>query len=234
MDMQRIAQIYPRLVAHYGEPQLVPDQDPLGGLIATILSQSTSDVNSQRAYRDLRVAFATWEAVRDAPVAEVAGAIHHGGLANSKAARIIAVLHALTAQLPTPDAAATLDARFAAWLSALPVAEGRAALQRLPGVGPKTAACVLLFSLGLPSMPVDSHVYRISQRLALIGPKTTVIQAHAAYDDALPEALVYPLHILFIRHGRALCRAQHPLCRECPLVTLCPWGQAYLTPAAET
>ncbi|MBA3823074.1 MAG: hypothetical protein H0X24_04095 [Ktedonobacterales bacterium] len=82
----------------------------------------------------------------------------------------------------------------------------------------------------LRTMPVDTHVFRISQRLGLIGPKTTVGQAHAAFDAALPEALVYPLHVLFIRHGRAVCRAQQPLCRECPLVTLCPWGQAQLTP----
>jgi endonuclease III len=230
MDMQRINEIYPRLVARYGEPHLVPDNDPLGGLIETILSQSTTDINSHRAYQDLRAAFPTWEATRDAPVEEVARAIHHGGLANSKAARIIAVLRSLTAQLPSSDTDASLDERFAAWLGALQVAEARAALQKLPGVGPKTAACVLLFSLGLPSMPVDTHVYRTSQRLALIGPKTTVAQAHAEYDATLPEALVYPLHILFIRHGRTLCRAQNPLCRECPLITLCPWGQDYLTP----
>ncbi|MBA3826371.1 MAG: hypothetical protein H0X24_21030 [Ktedonobacterales bacterium] len=148
--------IYPRLVGRYGEPHLIPDHDPLGGLVATILSQSTSDVNSHRAYADLRAAFATWEAVRDAPVAMVAAAIHHGGLANSKAARIIAVLQALTAQLPTPVAATTLAQRFAAWLATLPVAEARTALQTLPGVGPKTAACVLLFSLGLPAIVLSS------------------------------------------------------------------------------
>lgn len=231
MDMKRIIEIYARLVARYGEPHLTPDLDPLGGLVATILSQSTSDVNSHGAYRDLRAAFATWEAVRDAPTKDVAAAIHHGGLANIKAARIQAVLHAITERLPLLDGV-SLDERFAAWLGSMPVAAARIALQQLPGVGPKTAACVLLFSLGLPSMPVDTHVYRVSQRLGLIGPKMNVARAHAEYDAVLPETLVYPLHILLIRHGRMVCRAQRPLCRECPLVALCPWGQHQISPAS--
>ncbi len=229
MQLATIRVIFARLAARYGTPVLEPDGDPLGGLIETVLSQSTSDVNSHRAYADLRAAFPSWEAVRDAATAVVAEAIRRGGLANIKADRIQAVLRALTATLPTPvDPTQTLDARFAAWLAGMPVAEARAALKALPGVGPKTAACVLLFSLGLPSMPVDTHVYRVSQRLGLIDAKTSVNRAHELYDAILPEALVYPLHILFIRHGRTLCRAQHPRCPQCPLLDMCPWGQQNL------
>ncbi len=226
MQLSRLRIIRERLAARYGDPILEPDNDPLGGLIETILSQSTSDVNSHRAYADLRAAFPSWEAVRDAPQERVAEAIRHGGLANIKAARIQDVLRAITERLPAGEnPTASLDGRFTAWLGAMPVAEARAALKSLPGVGPKTAACVLLFSLGLPSMPVDTHVFRISQRLGLIGPKTSAGRAHEEYDAVLPEDMVYPVHVLFIRHGRALCRAQHPLCRQCPLLDMCPWGQ---------
>jgi endonuclease-3 len=223
MDLARLTIIHDRLAAYYGEPVLIPDYDPLGGLIATILSQSTSDANSDRAYADLRAAFVDWDAVRAAPEPLVADAIRRGGLANLKAARIQSVLTALIGSLPQDGG--SLDARFAAWLSRMPVADARRALQRLPGVGPKTAACVLLFSLGMPSFPVDTHVYRISQRLAFIGANTSVANAHAAYDASLPADLVYPLHILFIRHGRALCKARHPRCPECPLRDICPEGQ---------
>jgi endonuclease-3 len=228
MQLEMIRVIYARLAARYGTPVLAPGGDPLGELIETVLSQSTSDVNSQRAYADLRAAFPSWEAVRDADAGAVAAAIQRGGLANLKAARIQAVLRALTAILPTPtEADQSLDARFAAWLVSMPVAAARAALTALPGVGPKTAACVLLFALGLPSMPVDTHVYRVSQRLGLIDAKTSVSRAHALYDAILPEALVYPLHILFIRHGRTLCRAQRPRCPTCPLLDMCPCGQRH-------
>jgi endonuclease-3 len=225
MRLETLEQIFLLLAAYYGMPVLEPDNDPLGGLIETVLSQSTSDVNSQRAYQDLRAALPTWEAVVAAPEARVAEAIRHGGLANIKAARIQAVLRAVTAQLPEAADGATLDERFTRWLGSMPVAAARAALRALPGVGPKTAACVLLFSLGLPSMPVDTHVYRVSQRLGVIGPKTSVARTHEQYDAILPDAMVYPLHVLFIRHGRTLCRAQRPRCDRCPLLALCPWGQ---------
>lgn len=223
MDLAQLQVIHDRLASYYGAPVLVPDHDPLGGLIATILSQSTSDLNSGRAYRDLQAAFADWETVRDAPTPLVADAIRRGGLANIKATRIQAVLHALTERLPADGG--NLDQRFTHWVTCLPVADARRVLQELPGVGPKTAACVLLFSLGLPSFPVDTHVYRISQRLALISPTTSVAKAHAAFDAILPAVMVFPLHILFIRHGRTLCRAQNPRCSECPLLDRCPTGQ---------
>lgn len=225
MNLETLEQIFLLLAGYYGMPVLEPDNDPLGGLIETVLSQSTSDVNSHRAYQDLWAALPTWEAVLAADEMQVADAIRHGGLANIKASRIQAVLRAVVTQLPPDDTGATLDERFARWLGSMPVAEARAALRALPGVGPKTAACVLLFSLGLPSMPVDTHVYRVSQRLGVIGPKTSVARAHEQYDAILPEAMVYPLHVLFIRHGRTLCRAQHPRCDRCPLLEMCPYGQ---------
>lgn len=228
MHLAQLEAIYTRLVAEFGTPELVPDHDPLGGMVETILSQSTSDVNSHRAYGDLVAALPTWEAVRDAPTATVAAAIHHGGLANLKAQRIQAALRAVTAQLPATDDAAPLAERFSHWLAALPVAEARTALQRIPSVGPKTAACVLLFSLGLPSMPVDTHVFRITQRLGLIPPKTSVARTHELYDATTPAEMVYPLHILLITLGRRICRAQQPQCARCPLRDLCPTGQARL------
>lgn len=226
MQTKQLWLIHDRLAAVYGEPVLLADQNPLGGLVETILSQSTSDVNSGRAYRDLVAAFPDWEAVRDAPAGVVADAIRRGGLANIKAERIQAMLRALTARLEPGEG--DLAARTARWLGALPVAAARTALQELPGVGPKTAACVLLFSLGLPSMPVDTHVYRVSQRLGLFTAKTSVARAHELYDEYTPADLVYPLHILLITHGRQTCHAQRPRCPGCPLLALCPYGQAQM------
>ena len=225
MDAAQLQVIFAHLVAAYGEPHLEPDHDPLGGLVATILSQSTSDTNSHRAYRDLNAAFASWDAVRDAPQEAVATAIQRGGLANIKAARIQAALRALDDVLPSALDGEDLGARFSRWLLALPVAQARTSLQGLPGVGPKTAACVLLFSLGLPSMPVDTHVYRVSERLGLFAPRTSLTRAHETFDRVTPEALVYPLHILLITHGRKTCHARNPRCATCPLLDLCPYGQ---------
>ncbi len=225
MQTKQLLEIHDRLAAIYGEPELKPDHDPLGGLVETILSQSTSDVNSHRAFRDLRQAFPSWEAVREAPAEDVARAIQRGGLANIKAQRIHAALWALTGALPSAEDGEDLDAGFTHWLTAMPVAQAREQLQQLPGVGPKTAACVLLFSLGLPAMPVDTHVFRVSQRLGLLPPRTSLTRAHAAFDAATPAEMVYPLHILLITHGRRVCRAQNPRCDGCALLAICPFGQ---------
>jgi endonuclease-3 len=145
----KLERIYHLLVQTYGKPDWCPDGDALGGLVGTILSQHTSDVNSGRAYAQLVAAFPDWEAVRDAPVEQVAEAVRAGGLANLKAQRIQEVLRVLTDRLP--GAPLSLD-----FLVDLPLAEARAYLRSLPGVGPKTAACVLLFSLGMPAFPVDT------------------------------------------------------------------------------
>jgi len=212
----KLERVYHLLVETYGKPDWCPDGDALGGLVGTILSQHTSDVNSGRAYSQLVEAFPTWEAVRDAPVEQVARAIRVGGLANLKAARIQEVLHVLTSRLN--GAPLTLD-----FLVDLPLAEARAYLRSLPGVGPKTAACVLLFSLGMPAFPVDTHVLRTSKRLGLIGAKVSADRAHAVFESVLPGEWAFPLHVNLIRHGRRVCHAQRPACERCPLRLECAY-----------
>ena len=215
-----LARVYDLLIATYGEPQNEPDYDPVGGLIGTILSQHTSDINSERAYKQLVETFPTWEAVRDAPTYKVAEAVRNGGLANIKARRIQDVLHELT------DLQAERgDSRSLSYvledLTQMQPEEAWRSLRKLPGVGPKTAACVLMFNLGMPVMPVDTHVHRVSQRLGLIGPKVSADQAHDIFARHVPPVWVYPLHVNLIRHGRQVCHAQRPECTKCALYTEC-------------
>jgi endonuclease-3 len=211
---EKLTEVYWRLCAAYGVPEWSPDGNALGGLIGTILSQHTSDVNSDRAYRQLVAAFPSWEAVRDAPVEAVAAAIRPGGLAHVKAARIQQVLRVLTGRLD--GGPLTLDG-----LQALGLVEARDYLRTLPGVGPKTAACVLLFSLGKPAFPVDTHVWRVARRLGLIGPRVTADAAHEVLGRAIPLAWRHTLHVNLIRHGRQVCHAQRPACDRCVLRSLC-------------
>ncbi len=212
----KLERVYDLLVGAYGKPDWCPDGDALGGLVGTILSQHTSDVNSGRAYSQLVAAFPNWEAVRGAPVEQVAQTIRVGGLANLKAQRIQEVLRVITGRLQS--APLSLDA-----LVDLPLAEAQAYLRSLPGVGPKTAACVLLFSLGLPAFPVDTHVHRVTKRLGLIGAKVSADQAHAIFDSIVPGAWAFPLHVNLIRHGRRVCHAQRPDCERCPLRLECAY-----------
>jgi endonuclease III len=212
----KLADVYYRLVDAYGVPEWAPDHDPLGGLIGTILSQNTSDVNSERAYRQLIATFSSWEAVRDAPTDAVADAIRSGGLANIKAARIQQVLRVLTERLNGQPL--NLDA-----LDDLPLDDALAYLRALPGVGPKTAACVLLFSLGRPAFPVDTHVYRVARRLGLIGARVSPDEAHEVLRRAVPADWRYTLHVNLIRHGRQVCHAQRPECGRCVLRDLCDY-----------
>ena len=217
-----LAHVYDLLIAAYGEPRNEPDFDPLGGLVGTILSQHTSDINSERAYKQLVAAFPTWEAVRDAPTYKVAGAILSGGLANIKARRIQDVLHELTElQAQRGDTRPLVHALDE--LRHMQPEEAWRWLRKLPGVGPKTAACVLMFNLDVPVMPVDTHVHRVSQRLGLIGPKVNADQAHDLFDRMTPPQWVYPLHVNLIRHGRRICHAQHPECDKCPLYSQCAY-----------
>src|SRR5438552_6675956 len=164
-----LTQVYELLIATYGEPINNPDYDPLGGLIGTILSQHTSDINSERAYRQLIAMFPSWEEVRDAPTNMIADAIKSGGLANIKSVRIQDVLHTLTQQQEAQGGTKTLTEYLSDELAKRTTEEAWLYLKKLPGVGPKTAACVLMFNLGREAMPIDTHVHRTAQRLGLIG-----------------------------------------------------------------
>jgi endonuclease-3 len=213
---EQVARIYALLVAAYGVPAWEPEGDPLGELIATVLSQHTSDTNSARAYAQLIARFPSWEAVRDAPTSDVADAIRQGGLAQVKAARIQQILRELTQRLD--GAPLSLE-----HLRALPLDEGMAYLRTFTGVGPKTAACVLLFSVGQPAFPVDTHVGRVCRRLGLIGPRTTADAAHALLAELIPPAWRHTIHVDLIRHGRQICHAQNPRCGACPLRAECQY-----------
>lgn len=215
------ASVYELLVATYGKPQNEPDYDPLGGLVGTILSQHTSDINSERAYAQLIQTFPTWEEVRDAPTGAVADAIRSGGLANIKAPRIQDALHTLTAWQQAQGQTKALSNYLSNELAKRTDEEAEQYLRSIPGVGPKTAACVLMFNLGRAVMPVDTHVFRVSRRLGLIGPKVNADQAHVAFARMTPSEWVYPLHVNLIRHGRQICHAQRPECHNCTLYEEC-------------
>ena len=221
----KIARIYEKLVATYGIPPWEPDGDALGELVATILSQHTSDINSERAYRQLRATFATWEQVRDAPVDAVVEAIRSGGLAQQKAQRIQQILRLLTERLDS--APLSLDA-----LADMPLADALRWLRGLPGVGPKTAACVMLFSLGKPAFPVDTHVWRVTKRIGLLGPRETAEQAHETLQALIPPEWRHTMHINLIQHGRQICYARNPACFRCPISSECRYFWA-LTASSE-
>ncbi|HLZ22847.1 MAG TPA: endonuclease III [Ktedonobacterales bacterium] len=212
----KVSRVYDLLVETYGEPPWEPDGDALGGLIGTVLSQHTSDVNSARAFAQLVSRFPTWEAVRDAPVEAIADAIRPGGLAQVKAERIQRILRILTERLS--GRALTLDA-----LKEMPLADALDYLESLPGVGPKTAACVLLFSLGQPAFPVDTHVWRVTRRLGLIGPKVTADAAHSVLTELIPPEWRHTMHVDLIQHGRQICHAQRPECDRCTLRSECQY-----------
>ena len=219
-----LERIYHLLAATYGEPAWIPDYDVLGGLVGTILSQHTSDINSERAYQQLVATFPSWEEVRDAPTFQVAEAIRSGGLANIKAFRIQDVLHTLTEQQQEAGQSGSLSAYLYDELTGRSPEDAWHYLRGLEGVGPKTAACVLMFNLGLPVMPIDTHVYRTSQRLGLIGPKVSIEQAHDIFARITPPEWVYPLHVNLIRHGRQVCHARRPDCLHCPLFIECKYA----------
>jgi endonuclease III len=209
------------LDVEYGPRLLRPGGDPLSTLIGTILSQSTSDVNSSRAMASLQEEFPTWEEVRDAPVEDVIEAIRMGGLANTKGPRIQAVLRAVTEERPD------LDLGF---LSEMTVEDAMGWLTALDGVGPKTAACVLLFALGMPAMPVDTHVGRVMTRLGVLPGRTSTATKQRLLEEMIgPEPQrVYAVHVETIAHGRRICRSQRPQCNICPLKEHCDYGQSIL------
>ena len=206
-----------RLLAAYGAPPGHRRLPALDELVLTILSQNTSDVNRDRAYTAMRERFPTWHDVLAAPPGELVDALRPGGLANQKAPRLQAVLATLAAG---PHG---LDLE---WLAGLDAEDALNWLTALPGVGIKTASCVLLFSLDEPVMPVDTHVHRVASRLGLIPPGTNAAAAHELLTAATPPGRMLEAHLLLIAHGRRTCRAQRPLCSGCPLLERCPYGQA--------
>jgi endonuclease III len=208
-----IAGIMERLAALYGMPVHTPHGDAVAELVLTVLSQNTADTNSGRAFNSLLRRYPSWGAIAAAPPGEVVETIQIGGLAQQKAPRIQAILRAVAERSPGWD----LE-----FLRRMPVDEARAWLRALPGVGPKTAACVLLFALGLPAMPVDTHVERVAKRLGLIPEKLTPEQAHTALEALVPPADYYRFHMLLIKHGRRTCTARRPACERCPLAAQCP------------
>ena len=220
---KHLVRVYELLVRTYGEPRNEPDYDPLGGLVGTILSQHTSDINSGRAYKQLVATFPTWEDVRDAPTDKIVEAIKCGGLANIKSVRIQDVLYTLTEHQQEQGETKTLAEYLYDELARRSTEEAWRYLRELPGVGPKTAACVLMFHLDRPAFPVDTHVWRTSQRLGLIGPNVSADLAHTLFTKIIPPEWVYPLHVNLIQHGRQICHAQRPKCDQCPLFSECAY-----------
>jgi endonuclease-3 len=218
-DRRKLRAIRDRLRREYGRPLLRPHGAPVDELILTVLSQNTNDRNRDAAYRRLRERFSSLAEVRDAPLEELEEALRPGGLAPTKSGRIQQILAAVDDDL--------------SWLADAPLEQARDYLCDLPGVGRKTAACVLLFALGRPEVPVDTHVYRVGSRLELWRPGSSF---DAAHDELLrlcgddPQT-AYEVHVLLIRHGRRTCTARSPRCPECPLRRMCPEGRRRLAAA---
>ncbi|MCJ7508822.1 MAG: endonuclease III [candidate division Zixibacteria bacterium] len=209
---ERVKKIDKFLEKEYGKKVWKSDGDPLSVLISTILSQNTSDTNSQKSYASLRKVFGSWSNVTKAPVSRIAKAIQSGGLSNVKAGRIKAVLNQIHSE------------RYSLSLSFLKEWKNEkieSYLKRFKGVGDKTIACVLLFSLGKPSMPVDTHIFRVSRRLNLIPRDSNFKTAHRVLNKITPPQKIYQFHINLITHGRRVCKAQNPGCELCILYSIC-------------
>ncbi len=210
----RAIQIHQTLMKVFGEPIWRNPLPAVDELVSTILSQNTNDVNRDRAFDALRAKFPTWEAVRDAQEMDVIAAIKPAGLANQKGPRIQQVLREITKERGSLN----LD-----FLADLPTEEARNWLTKFNGVGPKTAAIVLCFSLGKPAFPVDTHVYRVTGRIGLRPEKMTVEQAHPHLESVFPPETYYAAHLNIIRLGREICHARKPLCPQCPVRELCEY-----------
>jgi len=212
---KKVLRVHRLLVSEYG-PRPWQPSDPLATLVSTIISQNTNDDNRDRAFERLRDRFPDWEAVRDAPEEEVEEAIRTAGLAPTKAPRIQDALRQISEQ----QGELSLD-----FLVDWPLGEARQWLLSLSGVGPKTAAIVLLFALGRPAFPVDTHVHRLSRRLGLIPDKASREKAHELLEEMVPEDLYYAFHLNMIAHGRAVCHARNPQHDRCVLQEECDYYQ---------
>jgi endonuclease-3 len=194
-----------------------PHRHPIAELVLTVLSQSTNDRNRDVAFLRLRTRFPSWEAVRDAPVAEIEEAIRPGGISKVKSVRIQAILRAISHDPRDPPHELSLD-----WLPRAPLDEARDYLVALPGVGRKTAACVLLFAYGLHDVPVDTHVSRVGTRLRLLQPGAPFERMHDQMLALTPPGHELELHVNLLRHGRRTCHARSPECHSCALARMCP------------
>src|SRR5438067_5268706 len=203
-----VREIHGRLRRAFGPLDAPVRRDPIEELILTVLSQNTSDVNRDRAFEAMRARYPTWEALARASVPALAEAIKPGGLSNTKAPRILAIL----AEIREREGSLDLS-----WMHAAPSERVREYLLSLPGVGPKTATCVLAFSLGRPALPVDTHVHRVARRLGFFDQRVDAARAHEVMDSAVPPRLRISMHVGLIRLVRAICKPGRPLCEECPL-----------------
>lgn len=215
---RRVRAIRDRLRLVYGVPLAEPHGHPIAELILTVLSQSTNDRNRDVAYLALRERFESWEAVRDAPVDELEEAIRPGGISRIKSARIKSILAKISETAPGGEL--SLD-----WLANESVADAQRYLTGLPGVGRKTAACVLLFALGMRDVPVDTHVARVGTRLALFRQGAPFVELHDTMLAITPPGEELELHLNLLRHGRRTCYARRPDCRGCALQRMCPSAQ---------
>ncbi len=207
------------LSERYGPFEEEPRLDPAHEVVFTILSQHTSDINSGRAYRLLMERFGTLETVAQGTVPDIEDAISPGGLARVKAPRIKQVLNMIL------DLNGSLDLSF---LGEMPLDEAKEWLRQLPGIGPKSAGIILSFALGRPAMAIDTHIFRVCQRLGLIGPKVNAEKAHEIMEAAVAPERVFLFHVSFITHGRQVCKAQKPRCLECVVADGCPSRDRFL------
>jgi endonuclease-3 len=215
MDQKEKAlKVHQKLIEAFGEPTWRNPLPPVDELVSTILSQNTNDVNRDRAFDSLRAKFPTWEQVRDADTDAVIEAVRVAGLANQKGPRIQNVLRKIT------EERGSLDLSF---LNDIPLEEARDWLTRFKGVGPKTAAIVLCFSLNRPAFPVDTHVYRVTGRIGLRPDNISVEKAHPYLEEVFPPETYYAAHLNIIRLGREVCNARKPKCPECPVYDLCDY-----------
>ena len=212
--------VHQLLLEKFGEPVWRNPLPAIDELVSTILSQNTNDVNRDRGFDSLRAKLPTWEEVRDAPADDVIEAVRIAGLANQKGPRLQAALRQIS------DERGELDLEF---LKEMPIEEARDWLTKFKGVGPKTAAIVLLFSLGMPAFPVDTHVYRITGRVGIRPEKISVEKAHPFLEGIFPPESYYAAHLNIIRLGREICKARKPNCADCPLLGVCDYGQELKT-----
>ena len=212
------SEVHDLLESYYGKPNRRPRLDGTSELIWTILSQHTSDANAERAFAALCDRYVTWVDVLEAPTDELAATIRSGGLARQKAPRIQQALRSIA------ERTGSFDISF---LAAMSLEDAKLWLRSISGVGPKTAGVVLSFSMDQPAMAVDTHIHRVSKRLALIGPRVTADEAHDVLESSIAPQQVLNLHVFLITHGRRVCKARRPLCHECPLGGRCPSKPVY-------